>query len=110
MEGISDLLRGRGWGGYWQPTFGGQQPGSLDNYMKSFLKQATAGGRCNSWCLKLINLPGALEVLWNRIFTDLAEVLYVAFHVRGDHDAGLPPAHSGRFAGHCVARGCVPAG
>jgi hypothetical protein len=43
VEGVPDFLRGRGWVAVGSLYSTGSQPGSLDEYLKSFLKRATAG-------------------------------------------------------------------
>jgi hypothetical protein len=43
MEGVPDLLRGRGWVAIGSLYSTDSQPGTLDEYLKSYLKRATAG-------------------------------------------------------------------
>jgi hypothetical protein len=43
MEGVPDLLRGRGWVAIASLYSTNSQPGRIDEYLKSFLKRATAG-------------------------------------------------------------------
>lgn len=43
MDGVPDFLRARGWVAAGSLYSTDSQPGSLDEYRKSFLKRATAG-------------------------------------------------------------------
>lgn len=57
MEGIPNFLRGRGWvaiGGLYSTD---SQPGSMDEYMKSYLKRATAG-----WVAVVLERSGVLVI------------------------------------------------
>jgi hypothetical protein len=61
IEGIPDLLRGRGWvpiGGVYST---GSQPGSLDEYLKAFLKRATAG-----WVAVVLEQAGVVAISRSR--------------------------------------------
>jgi hypothetical protein len=61
IEGIPDLLRGRGWvpiGGVYST---GSQPGSLDEFLKAFLKRATAG-----WVAVVLEQAGVVTISRSR--------------------------------------------
>lgn len=55
VEGVPDLLRGRGWVAVGSLYSTDSQPGSLDEYLKSFLKRATAG-----WVAVVLERAGVL--------------------------------------------------
>ncbi len=57
MEGIPDFLRGRGWVPVGSLYSTDSQPGSLDEYLKSFLKRATAG-----WVAVVLEQAGVLTI------------------------------------------------
>jgi hypothetical protein len=57
MEGVPDFLRGRGWVAIGSLYSTDSQPGSLDQYMKSFLKRATAG-----WVAVVLESAGVLAI------------------------------------------------
>jgi hypothetical protein len=57
MEGVPDFLRGRDWVAIGNLYSTGSQPGSLDEYMKSFLKRATAG-----WVAVVLERAGVLVI------------------------------------------------
>ena len=57
MEGVPDFLRGRGWVAIGSLYSTDSQPGSLDEYMKSFLKRATAG-----WVAVVLERAGVLVI------------------------------------------------
>jgi hypothetical protein len=57
MEGVPDFLRGRGWVAIGSIYSTGSQPGSMDEYMKSFLKRATAG-----WVAVVLERAGVLVI------------------------------------------------
>ena len=49
MEGVPDFLRGRGWMAAGSLYSTDSQPGSLDEYMKSFLKRLLLAGSLLCW-------------------------------------------------------------
>jgi hypothetical protein len=55
VEGVPDFLRGRGWVAVGSLYSTDSQPGSLDEYLKSFLKRATAG-----WVAVVLERAGVL--------------------------------------------------
>ena len=57
MEGVPDFLRGRGWVAIGSLYSMDSQPGSLDEYLKSFLKRATAG-----WIAVVLERGGILVI------------------------------------------------
>ena len=57
MEGVPDLLRGRDWVAIGSLYSTDSQPGSLDEYLKSFLKRATAG-----WVAVVLERAGVLAI------------------------------------------------
>lgn len=57
MEGVPDFLRGRGWVAIGSLYSTDSQPGSLDEYMKRFLKRATAG-----WVAVVLERAGVLAI------------------------------------------------
>jgi hypothetical protein len=57
MEGVPDLLRGRNWVAIGSLYSTDSQPGSLDEYLKSFLKRATAG-----WVAVVLERAGVLTI------------------------------------------------
>ncbi len=57
MEGVPDFLRGRGWVAIGSLYSTDSQPGSMDEYMKSFLKRATAG-----WAAVVLERAGVLAI------------------------------------------------
>lgn len=57
MEGVPDLLRGQGWVAIGSLYSTHSQPGSLDEYLKSFLKRATAG-----WVAVVLERAGVLTI------------------------------------------------
>ena len=57
MEGVPDFLRGRGWVAIGSLYSTDSQPGSMDEYMKSFLKRATAG-----WVAVVLERAGVLVI------------------------------------------------
>jgi hypothetical protein len=57
MEGVPDFLRGRGWVAVGSLYSTDSQPGSLDEYLKSFLKRATAG-----WVAVVLERAGILVI------------------------------------------------
>lgn len=57
MEGVPDFLRGRDWVAIGSVYSTDSQPGSLDEYMKSFLKLATAG-----WVAVVLERAGVLAI------------------------------------------------
>jgi len=57
MEGVPDFLRGRSWVAVGSLYSADSQPGSLDEYMKSFMKRATAG-----WVAVVLERAGILVI------------------------------------------------
>jgi len=57
MEGVPDFLRGQGWVVVGSLYSTDSQPGSLDDYMKSFLKRATAG-----WVAVVLERAGVVAI------------------------------------------------
>jgi hypothetical protein len=57
IEGVPDFLRGRGWVVIGSLYATDSQPGSLDEYLKSFLKRATAG-----WVAVVLERAGILMI------------------------------------------------
>jgi hypothetical protein len=57
MEGIPEFLRGRGWVAVGSLYSTYSQPGSLDEYLKAFLKRATAG-----WVAVVLERAGVLTI------------------------------------------------
>ena len=57
MEGVPDFVRGRGWVAIGSLYSTDSQPGSMDEYMKSFLKRATAG-----WVAVVLERAGVLVI------------------------------------------------
>lgn len=57
LEGVPDFLRGRGWGAVGSLYSADSRPGSLDEYMKSFLKRATAG-----WVAIVLEKAGVVAI------------------------------------------------
>jgi hypothetical protein len=57
MEGIPEFLRGRGWVLVGSVYSTDSQPGSLDGYLKTFLKRATAG-----WVAVVLERAGVLAI------------------------------------------------
>jgi hypothetical protein len=57
LEELPDYLRGRGWVVLGSVYSTGSQPGSLDEYLKRFLKRATAG-----WVAVILEKAGVLEI------------------------------------------------
>ena len=57
MEGIPDFLRGRGWVAVGSLYSTNSQPGSLDEYLRAFLKRATAG-----WVAVVLERAGVLPI------------------------------------------------
>ncbi len=57
MEGIPEFLRGRGWVPVGSLYSTDSQPGSLDEYLKAFLKRATAG-----WVAVVLERAGVLTI------------------------------------------------
>lgn len=57
MEGVPDFLRGRSWVAISSLYSTDSQPGSLDEYMKSYLKRATAG-----WVAVVLERAGVLMI------------------------------------------------
>jgi len=57
MEGVPEFLRGRGWVPVSSVHSTQSQPGSLDEYLKTFLKRATAG-----WVAVLLERAGVLTI------------------------------------------------
>jgi hypothetical protein len=57
MEGVPNLLRGRDWVPIGSLYSTDSQPGSLDEYLKSFLKRATAG-----WVAVVLERAGVLAI------------------------------------------------
>lgn len=57
MEGVPDFLRGRGWVAIGSLYSTGSQPGTLDEYLKAFLKRATAG-----WIAVVLERAGVLAI------------------------------------------------
>jgi hypothetical protein len=61
MEDIPDFVRGRGWVVVGSIYSNQSQPGSLDEYLKAFLKRTTAG-----WVAVLLEHAGVLSIDRNR--------------------------------------------
>jgi hypothetical protein len=57
MEGVPDFLRGRGWVAIGSLYSTDSQPGSMDEYMKFYLKRATAG-----WVAVVLERAGVLVI------------------------------------------------
>jgi len=57
MEGVPDFLRGRGWVAIGSLYSTDSPPGSMDAYMKSYLKRATAG-----WVAVVLEHAGVLVI------------------------------------------------
>jgi len=57
MEGVPEFLRGRGWVAIGSLYSTDSQPGSLDEYLKSFLRRATAG-----WVAVVLERAGVLVI------------------------------------------------
>jgi len=57
IEGVPEFLRGRGWVPVGSVYSVQSQPGSLDEYLKTFLKRATAG-----WVAVLLERAGVLTL------------------------------------------------
>ena len=57
MEGVPEFLRGRGWVPVGSVYSMQSQPGSLDEYLRTFLKRATAG-----WVAVLLERAGVLTI------------------------------------------------
>ena len=57
LEGVPDFLRGRGWVAIGSLYSTDSHPGSLDEYLKHFLKRATAG-----WVAVVLERAGVLAI------------------------------------------------
>ncbi len=57
MGGVPGFLRGRGWVAIGSLYSTGSQPGSMDEYMKSCLRRATAG-----WVAVVLERAGVLMI------------------------------------------------